>query len=182
MQSTGIVRRMDDLGRVVIPKEIRKTLRIKEGDPLEIYTNKEELIFKKFSPIASINSSAGVIARGIANVLDRVCLVLDGDNVICSSDSKNKEIIGAIMSDEMRLLLEKRKVFIACKLDGIVPIKIYRGDENFYDNQIVVPIICNGDVYGALVVYDRDKSKRFSSFDEKVVCLGGDFISSQFDV
>ena len=112
MQSTGIVRRMDDLGRVVIPKEI----------------------------------------------------------------------IGAIMSDEMRLLLEKRKVFIACKLDGILPIKIYRGDENFYDNQIVVPIICNGDVYGALVVYDRDKSKRFSSFDEKVVCLGGDFISSQFDV
>ena len=65
MQETGIVRRIDELGRVVIPKEMRKTLRIKEGDPLEIYTDKENLVFRKYSPISTINDFAKIVADGI---------------------------------------------------------------------------------------------------------------------
>ncbi len=182
MQTTGIVRRIDDLGRVVIPKEIRKTLRIKEGDPLEIYTNKEELVFRKFSPMASLRANALLVAGELSRFSGRECVVLDTDSVICVSDSKNKGIIGAIMSDQMSKIISNRRNFIASTGDGSFPVKIYKGDENEYENQMVVPILSGGDLFGAIVVYDKEKGKRFSSNDEKLVMLCASFLSAQFEL
>ncbi len=182
MQTTGIVRRIDDLGRVVIPKEIRKTLRIKEGDPLEIYTNKEELVFKKFSPMTSISANASLVAGELSRFSGRDCFVLDTDSVISVSDSKNKGIIGAIMSDQMSKIINNRRNFIACNGENVHPVKIYKGDENEYENQMVIPIISSGDLFGAIVLIDKDKSKRFSSYDEKMAMLGASLLSSQFEI
>ena len=181
MKATGVVRRIDDLGRVVIPKEIRKTLRIKEGDPLEIFTNREELVFKKFSPMASSISGVKQITDKLSQILGRESFVFDTDKIICVSDSKNKEIIGVIMSDEMSKKLRERKTFILSNGDGVDTIKLYRGDENQYENQIIIPILSNGDLLGGIVVYDKDRVKRFTDIDEKILSLASSFISTQFE-
>ena len=181
MNTTGIVRRIDDLGRVVIPKEIRKTLRIKEGDPLEIFTNREELIFKKYSPMLSSLSGIKEISSKLSGVLGRENIIFDTDKVICVSDSKNKEIIGAIMSDEMGKKIAERRTLTLSLGDGLKPIKLFRGDDNLYENQMVVPILSNGDLLGAIVVYDFNKEDRFNSFDEKIISLTSSFLSTQFE-
>ncbi len=182
MQVTGIIRRIDDLGRIVIPKELRKSLRIREGDPLEIFTNKEELVFKKFSPIALKESNTAIVIKEIATVLERTCMAIDNDKIISVSNSKYKEIIGAFLSDKMIELLNKRTLFNACRGDGVLPIKVYKGDEEYYENQIIAPIITNGDCFGAVIVFDSDKSKRLNVTDEKIVQLGASFIASQFEM
>ena len=93
MQETGIVRRIDELGRVVIPKEMRKTLRIREGDPLEIYTEKDNLVFKKYSPIISITDYAKIVADGIEDLTQKTCIITDTDNVIYISKTQLSAIL-----------------------------------------------------------------------------------------
>ena len=82
MRATGIVRRIDDLGRVVIPKEIRRTLRIKEGDSLEIFTDRESLVLQKYSPIKSIEANAQTVADGLYELTQKQCVVCDNDRVL----------------------------------------------------------------------------------------------------
>ena len=182
MQTTGIVRRIDDLGRVVIPKEIRKTLRIREGDPLEIYTNKEELVFKKFSPMASLKANAKLVCEELSRFCNRDCFILDTDGVICVSNSKYKDIIGVIMSDEMSKILNNRRNYIISSTEDGKSIKIYKGDENEYENQMVIPILSNGDLFGGVVLFDKQRDKRFNSLDEKMVMFGASLLSSQFEL
>ena len=109
MQDTGIVRRIDDLGRVVIPKEIRKTLRLKEGDPLEIFTNKDELVFKKFSPMASIENYASTVADGINELTEKSCIIVDNEKVIYVSGGKFKDLKSKKISADMEQTMKNRK-------------------------------------------------------------------------
>ena len=86
MKATGIVRRIDDLGRVVIPKEIRRTLRIREGDPLEIFTDREgEIILKKYSPIGELGTFAKQYAESLAQTTGCLVCVTDTDQVIAAA-------------------------------------------------------------------------------------------------
>ena len=112
MEERGIVRRVDELGRLVIPKELRKTLRIKEGDPLEIYASKDELVLKKYSPVVTIGSYAQAIADGIQGLTEKTCLITDGDAVIYVSGNKYKEVTGKVISAEMEQILKDRKSVI----------------------------------------------------------------------
>ena len=99
MKATGIVRRIDDLGRVVIPKEIRRTLRIREGDPLEIYTERDgEVIFKKYSPMGELTESAGQICVALNKSTDNVALVCDRDTVIAVSGAPKRDLADKRMS------------------------------------------------------------------------------------
>ena len=94
MKATGIVRRIDDLGRVVIPKEIRRTMRIREGDPLEIFTNNDgEVIFKKYSPLGERGEFAGVYAEVLGKVLTTPVLICDRDHVIAAAGLPKKEVL-----------------------------------------------------------------------------------------
>ena len=182
IKSTGIVRRIDELGRVVIPKEIRKTLRIREGDTLEFLTNREELILKKFSSISLLKPNLMQICTQLSNHLERDCLIVDTDSIICVSSAKNKAILGTIMSDKMQKIIRNRKVFTANNKGEVKTIKIYEEDINEYENQIVVPIISNGDCLGGIVVYDFNKEKYFTPMDEKLVKLSASFLAMQIDV
>ena len=86
MRATGIVRRIDDLGRVVIPKEIRRTLRIREGDPLEIYTDRDgEVILKKYSPIGEMSSFAKDYTESLFRSLGHIAVIVDRDQVVAAS-------------------------------------------------------------------------------------------------
>ncbi len=181
MQDTGIVRRMDDLGRVVIPKEIRKTLRIKEGDPLEIYTDKDLLMLKKYSPIVSVSEQAKIIADGITQITGKSCVVTDTDKVLYATQSKNKDYVSKNLSTQLEKALFERKSILISRADGGELMPIYSGEEvQDIQNQIIVPIIANGDCYGAVCMFDRDKESRFNSSDVKLVQIGATFIANQF--
>lgn len=181
MQETGMVRRIDELGRVVIPKEIRKTLRIKEGDPLEIYADKENLVFKKYSPISSINDFAKIVADGIEELSGKSCLITDNDAILYFSKGKMKDYIGRNISDSLLNVLKERKSVAISRTDGGSIIPICDREDFQMENQIIVPIISGGDSYGACILFDKEKSSRFNSSDVKFVQLGASFLSKQFD-
>lgn len=180
MQDTGIIRRIDDLGRIVIPKEIRKTLRIKEGDPLEIYASKEELVFKKYSPIATIENFAKELIEGLTQVTEKPCFILDGDKVLCVSDNKYKDYIDKKISPDIEKAMKDRKTLLLSSADGGKILPLYKGENVEFENQIIVPIVENGDCFGAIVVADKEKSQRLSSADAKLVQLGAIFLGKQF--
>ena len=112
MKATGIVRRIDDLGRVVIPKEIRRTLRIREGDPLEIYTEKDgEVIFKKYSPMGDLTDFAGQICESIGKNTGHIAAVCDRDAMIAAYGVQRRELMDKHCSQELEQLMESRKFY-----------------------------------------------------------------------
>ena len=137
MKATGIVRRIDDLGRVVIPKEIRRTMRIREGDPLEIYTDNDgEVIFKKYSPIGEL----GIFAAQYADVLYKTSglpvVVCDRDHVIAAAGSGKKDFEGKAISTQLEALIEDRENVVANKPEKEL-IKITVDDTGEYVSQAV---------------------------------------------
>ena len=108
MKATGIVRRIDDLGRVVVPKEIRKTLRIREGDPLEIFTDREgKIILKKYSPVGELGANAAILAESIARTLGCTVCITDLDQVVAASGAGSRELKGQYISEELDPLAEQ---------------------------------------------------------------------------
>ena len=118
MKATGIVRRIDDLGRVVIPKEIRRTMRIREGDPLEIYTNPDgEVIFKKYSPIGEISEAASTYAEVLAKITGCPALICDRDHIIAASGISKKEVLERRVSNSLEDIIEQRKFYVRKNAD-----------------------------------------------------------------
>ena len=109
MKATGIVRRIDELGRVVIPKEIRRTLRIKEGDPLEIFTDRDELMLKKYSPIATLERFSGATARSLHDLSGKLAAITDTDEVLFAYGEGKRELDGKHLSEEMDKILRDRR-------------------------------------------------------------------------
>ncbi|MBE5754690.1 MAG: AbrB/MazE/SpoVT family DNA-binding domain-containing protein [Clostridiales bacterium] len=181
MQEQGIVRRIDELGRLVIPKELRKSLRIREGDPLEIYASKDELVLKKYSPISSLKNISSAVADGIENLTEKTCIITDCDTVVYVSSGKDKDILGKNISTEMEKVLKERKSVVLSRADGGTIIPVISGEDMQSENQIIVPMITGGDCFGSVILYDKDKSSRFSSSDVKLVQLGSSFLSSQLE-
>ena len=135
MKATGIVRRIDDLGRVVIPKEIRRTLRIREADPLEIFTDREgEIILKKYSPIGEMSTFAKQYAESLAQVSGHIALITDRDQFIAVSGGM-KNLIGKSISPELEEKIEKRQMVMYAKEErGFIP--IVAGEEADYSSHI----------------------------------------------
>ena len=120
MKATGIVRRIDDLGRVVIPKEIRRTLRIKEGTPLEIFTDKEgEVILKKYSPIGELSVFAKEYAESLAQTTGMIACITDHDQVVAASGQGSRELMGKAISKELDRVITERNEMLS-----------YRGKKN----------------------------------------------------
>lgn len=133
MKATGVVRRIDDLGRVVIPKEIRKTLRIKEGDPLEIFTDKEgEVILKKYSPIGELSEFAAGYAETLAKTTGHIACITDKDTVIAVSGTSKKEFYEQGISEELEKIMDEKENYASRDNNNIsIPItKMINGKEN----------------------------------------------------
>jgi AbrB family transcriptional regulator (stage V sporulation protein T) len=113
VKATGIVRRIDDLGRVVIPKEIRRTLRIREGDPLEIFTDREgEVILKKYSPIGELSDFAAQYAESLHKTSGHITCISDRDTIIAVSGASKKEFLEKSLSPEIEKVMEEKTTFI----------------------------------------------------------------------
>lgn len=149
MKATGIVRRIDDLGRVVIPKEIRRTMRIREGDPLEIYTDKDgEVIFKKYSPMGELAGFSSQLCETLAKTTGHTVLITDRDTVVCASGPSRKELADKTLSDEIGHFMETRKTYHEAADGKKVP--ACKNAEGIFAST-AVPVIVEGDVTGCVL-------------------------------
>lgn len=152
MRATGIVRRIDSLGRVVIPKEIRRTMHIKEGDSLEIYvTPSGEIIFKKYSTIDELGKYAESYAELLAERTDVPVIISDRERVVAvSSNAAKTDIVGKSVSGEYDRLMQSRKTYVATKDSVLYPIQNVS-----YKGLVCVPIVSCGDLSGSVILIDE---------------------------
>lgn len=181
MKATGIVRRIDDLGRVVIPKEIRRTLRIKEGNPLEIFTDREgEIILKKYSPIGELSNFSRQYADSLAQTLGCLVCICDMDQVIAASGNGKKELQDKYITKNLERAMNERAEICAVSGDKKY-LKIVNGQETDYPAQMICPIICEGDVIGAVILLTKDNKKKFGEAEKKVAACAAGFLGRQME-
>ena len=167
MKATGIVRRIDDLGRVVVPKEIRRTLRIREGDPLEIFTDKEgEIILKKYSPIGELSAFAKQYAESLSQMLGCLAGICDMDQVVAAAGNGKKELQDEDITRELGEFLKERKTQNA-KAGEKRYVPVVSKTEP-YSQEVISPILCAGDVIGAVLLLNVDQK---DLFEEREICL-----------
>lgn len=183
MKATGIVRRIDDLGRVVIPKEIRRTLRIREGDPLEIFTDREgEVILKKYSPISELNEFASEYAESVYDILGNITVITDTDQVIAVSGSSKKDLVDKRVSKDIEKLILNKSVQVITEKDKVIPITSDDiNNDKKYESQIIVPIISQGDTIGSIIFLSKEGSKALGEVELKVAETGANFLAKQME-
>ncbi len=178
MKATGIVRRIDDLGRVVIPKEIRRTLRIRDGDPLEIYTEKDgEVIFKKYSPVGELSDFAAQICEALYKSGDCVATVCDRDSVIACAGVPKKDLIDKRISGGLADIMDSRKLYTATSRTEI---PFAEGDEMLFVS-VAAPILAEGDVMGCVVFVAKQGSPEPSEVQVKLASTVASFLGKQME-
>ncbi len=177
MKATGIVRRIDDLGRVVIPKEIRRTMRIREGDPLEIYTNAGgEVIFKKYSPIGELGIFATQYAEALASGTKLSVIICDRDHCIAAAGISKKEVLERRVTPNLEEIMEQRRNVSFDQNQG------HEALEGINRNICVaVPIISSGDVSGAVVLVTNENSDTADQSDIKLANVAASFLGKQME-
>ena len=180
MKATGIVRRIDDLGRIVIPKEIRRTLHIRESDPLEIFTDREgQVILKKYSPIGEMTTFAKQYAESLAQVSGHATLIADRDQFIAVSGGC-KQLLNKSVSRQLEEKVNNRETVIVAK-----------GDRNYvniaediavdYAWQLITPIICEGDIIGSVILLENDGKSKMGEVEQKLALSAAGFLGRQME-
>ena len=179
MKATGIVRRIDDLGRVVIPKEIRRTMRIREGDPLEIFTDNEgEVVFKKYSPVGEMTSFAAPYADVMSRACNMPVIICDRDHVVAASGVQRKEFLERRISSQLDEIMDSRRTKVATagesrRTQPIEGVERYAG--------VVSPIISSGDVIGAVCFLLPESGAIPSEGDVKLAQVASAFLGRQME-
>ncbi len=173
MKATGIVRRIDDLGRVVIPKEIRRTMRIREGDPLEIFTNNDgEVIFKKYSPMGEMASFATDFTTALQSGTKLTVCICDRDRCVAAGVAK-KNLLEKAVSTELEKIIEDRRVYIN------------KDDEKTAFSEttqrllVAAPIVAAGDIVGCVVMLESEQQKSADEYDVKLAEIAARFLSAR---
>lgn len=180
MKATGIVRRIDDLGRIVVPKEIRRTLRIREGDPLEIYTDHEgEIILKKYSPIGELGVFAQTYVESMASLLAKTVCITDRDQIVAAAGPNKKELLGKEIKPDVEEMIHAREMITAKSSDKKY-IKIADCGVDF-TAQAGVTIICEGDAIGSVFLLEKEEKKEFDENDLKIISVAADFLGRQME-
>ncbi|GAA0745279.1 stage V sporulation protein T [Clostridium oceanicum] len=181
MKATGIVRRIDDLGRVVIPKEIRRTLRIREGDPLEIFTDREGgVILKKYSPIGDLSEFAKGYGDSLYQTIGNIILITDKDSVISVSGVSKKEYMDKKVSSELEKIIEERKP-VALEKNKVIPVFEDEEMEGKYSTEVVSPIIAEGDTIGSVIILSKEEGKNFDDLEIKLAQTASLFLGKQME-
>lgn len=184
MKATGIVRRIDDLGRVVIPKEIRRTLRIREGDPLEIFTDREGgVILKKYSPIGELSDFAKEYAESLQQSIGHTVCIADKDTVIAVSGAPKKEYLEKRVSEDIERIMEERKtVMHHGKADGKgFAISSDEEDGSKYSSQVIAPIVAEGDPIGAVIILSKEPDVVMGELESKLAETAAGFLGKQME-
>jgi AbrB family transcriptional regulator, stage V sporulation protein T len=178
MKATGIVRRIDDLGRVVIPKEIRRTLRIREGDPLEIFVDRDgEVILKKYSPISELSHFAQEYADSLYDSCGHIVLIADRDTYIAVSGGPKKEYLNKSIGQVIEKAMDERTT----KLEAASgETEIIDGNEDNFSSYIIAPIIAGGDPIGTVVMLSKEDAT-MGEVEQKLVETAAKFLAKQME-
>jgi len=173
--------RGDDLGRIVVPKEIRRTLRIREGDPLEIFTNRGgEIILKKYSPIGELSTFAKEYADALAQVSGHIVVITDRDQVISVSGGAKKEMVGKNISKDLEELINERETLNTAKgKDKAIPVT--EDATSCPEGEIIYPIISEGDIIGAVVIIGKEGKAGISETEHKLAGVAAAFLGRQME-
>ncbi|MEX2356353.1 MAG: stage V sporulation protein T [Thermaerobacterales bacterium] len=187
MKATGIVRRIDDLGRVVIPKEIRRTLRIREGDPLEIFVDRDgEVILKKYSPIGELGDFAKEYADSLHEAIGHIALIADRDVIIAVSGAVKKEFLEKRVGDVLEGAMKNRQTVIMNEpVAGQQP---FEGtlladdeDDSRFSSYMVAPIVAAGDPIGAVILCSKQEGTQMGDLERKVSETAASFLAKQME-
>ena len=179
MKATGIVRRIDDLGRVVIPKEIRRTLRIREGDPLEIYTERDgEVIFKKYSPMGDLTELAAQICESISKNTGHIAVISDRDSIIAVSGASKRDLMDKRNSGELEQLMEQRKTYRWQA--GEARIRVSDHVERYHLG-VATPILSEGDLMGCVMILLEETDPALNEPEQKLVQTVAGFLGRQME-
>ncbi len=179
MKATGIVRRIDDLGRVVIPKEIRRTMRIREGDPLEIFTDRDgEVIFKKYSPIGELGEFATQYAETLYKTSGFPVCITDKDSIIATAGLPKKELFEKPVSSDIERVMEDKKHYLS---DGSGKLSITESNEK-YSAGVISPIIAEGDIIGNVIVIKENETDNITETELKLANAASMFLAKQMEI
>ncbi|MDD3304326.1 MAG: stage V sporulation T C-terminal domain-containing protein [Clostridia bacterium] len=180
MKATGIVRKIDDLGRVVIPKEIRKGLRIREGDPLEIFIEKTgEIVLKKYAPLGDMLEIATQYAEALASTSDFVACITDMETIIAISGAPKSEYLARSISEHIINVMEDRAIW---STSNDIPMPIIDGENaSKYGAQIIAPIISDADAIGTVILFSLDRNKKIGNIEQKLVQSAASFLGKQME-
>ena len=179
MKATGIVRRIDDLGRVVIPKEIRRTMRIREGDPLEIFTDRDgEVIFKKYSPIGELGEFAAQYAETLYKTSGFPVCITDKDSIIATAGLPKKELYEKPVSSDIEKVMEDKKHYLS---DGSGKLSITENNEK-YSAGVISPIIAEGDIIGNVIVIKENETDNITETELKLANAASMFLAKQMEI
>lgn len=177
MKATGIVRRIDDLGRVVIPKEIRRTLRIREGDPLEIFVDRDgEVILKKYSPISELGDFSKEYAEALFDSLGSTVLICDRDSVIAVAGGAKKEYLNRNISESVEKVMADRSTVLET---NETTISLVEGNEETLTSYTISPIIANGDPIGTVIIMSKDNT--LGEVEKKAAETAAGFLARQME-
>lgn len=179
MKATGIVRRIDDLGRVVIPKEIRRTLRIREGDPLEIFVDRDgEVILKKYSPIGELGDFAKEYAESLYESTGHITLIADRDTFIALAGGSKKDYLEKPVGALLERCMENRKTQLETS-GGTY--EITKDHQDLLSSYVIAPIISGGDPIGCVILMNKDDSVKMSQMEIKMAETAAGFLGKQME-
>lgn len=171
----------DDLGRIVVPKEIRRTLRLREGTPLEIFTDREgEIILKKYSPMVELTAFAGQYAEAMAQSTGLMVCITDRDQVIAVAGGPKKDLLQRNISRQLEQLINERQSICAGKDDKTF-IPLVSEELEGVTAQVVTAILCEGDAIGAVAILSREPRARFGDMEMKLAATAAGFLGRQME-
>ena len=184
MKATGIVRRVDELGRLVIPKEIRRTMRLAEGTPLEIFTDREgQIILKKYSPMMELGNFAKQYAESVAQTMNQKVAVSDRDQIIAVAGASKKDLLGKAIGQAAEKVMEDRR---AVNVGDTAIHSLFRGNtdsgiEKTFSAQVMAPIIAEGDPIGTVIIATKDSNVKMTDLEMKLAETAASFLAKQME-
>ncbi|MBD0384551.1 stage V sporulation protein T [Paenibacillus sedimenti] len=179
MKATGIVRRIDDLGRVVIPKEIRRTLRIREGDPLEIFVDRDgEVILKKYSPIGELGDFAKEYAESLFESTNHIAMISDRDTIIAMAGGSKKDYFEKSIGSVVEACMDNRKAILESASGQY---EIIKDASETFSSYVAAPIVAGGDPIGSVILVSKDENVKMGQMEMKMVETAAGFLAKQME-
>ena len=182
MKETGVVRKLDNLGRLVIPKEIRRCMRIKEGSSIEFgLLPSGEIVLCKYSLVAQVSDYAVDFCEILSDIYDMIVMIADRDSVLSVSGINKKSALGAKLSPEILDILDSKNSYIASIENGTTIVKLFEEDKNTYFSQIIMPILIQGEVEGVIAICSNSSDKNLGSEHTMMLKFISKFLSKQME-